>query len=164
MGIITYANAEPPLPTGGLGAHKYWRFWLTNTLIGQNSGVPALFASLQYRIAAGIPAANPSYVDVGTSSQYAAFSPWNLIDADPNTMWAPAQGVGFPQWVTVQFTVAQDFQSLAIQASSNAAHATYAPESFDVEYSDDGSSWTPVKSFTSPGSWGASEWREFILI
>ncbi len=95
------------------------------------------------------------------SSELGSFEAFRAFDADAASSWRTALGAATPSHLGVKLVQAVDIRFFAITAPT--AELTMAPDSFALEYSDDGAAWTTLESFTSPGAWASQERRQFTV-
>lgn len=135
---------------GGGGAHRYWRY--VNILV---SG--SLMEISELRLYAG-----GSAIDTGatiTSSTAPTFGSVNdLIDGNlfSRCYWAAGTVEDPAFWIEVDLGSAEEPDAIRIGGYDESSRY---PTDIDVEYSDDGSSWTLQQSFsglTYPGNYTLS--------
>lgn len=84
---------------------------------------------------------NLGRIDMRDSGGY---PPSHVVDGDPGTRWSSA--FADPQWIAID--LGEPAEITRVSLNWEAAYAT----AYEIEVSDDGSSWTPVKSVTNgPG-------------
>jgi len=150
---MMFINPFMVAPGDAFGPHTYWRI-LINTV---ENGSNCFLATLEFR--ATIGGADQCFGSGGTPSVSSTFNGSGALPFDNNigTEWASGF-VGPPHWVQYQFvspvSVAQ------ISMAYNHGGVNRAPLGWDVQYSDDGSSWTTAWS-VSTTTWGVPETRQF---
>lgn len=149
---------------GGGSGHRYWRI-----LITQNDGSASFcgFTECELRgtvggsdltSAASALACTLSSSDInsGNAARYAFSDDGNgWLSATASTSWIrwdfQTQGIG-----------QQNVVQIRIEGSHNAPNAS--PRNFELQWSDDGSSWTTVMTVTGATGWtGAGDWRTFTV-
>jgi hypothetical protein len=123
-------------------AHRYWRLNLGPPV---EAGYPMLIAEIGLCAVTG----GPSVATGGTASAsttYSGSSAANLFDGNLGTQWAPADA-NYPVWVQYDFGSGNPQSIVDVFISTNgASNGLNAPKSFDLEYSDDGTTWTILYS------------------
>lgn len=157
MMAIKYAPSDPidPEPTDD---HLYWRILFT---AGDNdAGAAALeFTRVKF---------NLEDVEVSTaamtwtaSSTFPSFSyaPEKVSNPPASPGWSPDFVEPYPVWLGVQLTTPSNIDEVQITPQ----FAIRVPTAFDVQWSDDGSTWTTKMSFSGFGAWTADVERSFAL-
>lgn len=126
-------------------AHRYWRISASGSTGGPGSGHDGLgLNEVQFRVA-GV-----NQTGSGTalaSSSFSGSSPANAFDGNgATTKWDSDFSGAWPQWIGYDFGsgVTKDITAVAIWPNLNLR----APAAFDVQYSDNGSTWTTLWSVT----------------
>lgn len=128
--------------------HLYWRLSMT----GSNGGS---FVGAREIIMRVVPGSCDETAD-GTAtsrSNFAGLPPANafnsteITDTNSASEWA-SNNVGFPEWIQYQFARAVAITEIQMKARAG-LESSQAPTGIDFQYSDDGSSWTTVKSVSS---------------
>ena len=144
--------------------HRYWRINLES-----NNGAPdySTIAELQFYNDLTNPVNLIDYSLGGiyaNASSYANGSntPADAFDGDTLTKWTAVTGGGFPQWLSWDFQTPTFVAAVGIIGNYvTGDQASYAPQSFDIQYSDDNSTWTTANTITGQTNWGAAELRMF---
>lgn len=87
-------------------------------------------------------------VGVRASSTREGFSPGNVIDDNPNTMWANAGYLSHRAWVEVRLAQPSRIGGIGIKTGPTPEGATY-----DVQVSQDGYNWQTVLSDETNSTW-----------
>jgi hypothetical protein len=134
--------------------HLYFRLSIT----GSNGGNPFYVGARE--IILKTVSGSIDETILGTPTSRSAFSGLPVAQAfdamnlfDNLTEWA-SNNVGFPEWIQYQFAQPTMIAEVTYHARSG-NETTQSPTGIDFQVSDNGSSWTTVKSVT-PASWGAN--------
>jgi hypothetical protein len=138
-------------------AHRYWRIQIT-AVTGTdyvNFSTLELYSSVYgANIASGGTAS--------ASSTLSSFTPDLLFDGDPLTFWHSATSGSLPEWVAYDFGAGNEKEIVSIGIRVRDGNVNRAPRSFDVQWSDDGSSWTTAWSVSGASAWSDQEFRAFV--
>jgi F5/8 type C domain/NedA-like, galactose-binding domain len=138
-----------------MAAHRYWRI---NVTVG-NAGAPYVgCAELGLRTNVG----GLSVTSGGTASaseNYPGLPPANAFDLSDATDWV-SNGSALPQWLKYDFGSGNDKDIVEVEVVARAP-TTQTVNSFDVQYSDNNSSWTTLYSVAAAAAWGTSEHRVY---
>lgn len=136
--------------------HRYWRISIT----GSNGGSYVGAGEVQFRTVAG--GVNECVNGTGTSrSNFAGLPPANAFDRNTSTEWA-SNNVGFPEWL--EYDLGSGISASITEIAylpRNLTPTTQSPTGFDVQYSDDNSSWTTLWSVSGITGWAANTWKVF---
>lgn len=129
-----------------MAAHRYWRL---NFITIQNNGNATsannpgtALAEVQLctsdgtnRCGSGTPSASSIF-----SGQPAS----NAFDGNAATLWSSNSGQSQPTWLAYDFGAGNtwDIQKVTLTARNDTAWAQVSPQTFYVQYSDDGVTWT----------------------
>lgn len=80
-----------------------------------------------------------------------------------NNKWTSKPGLQFNSWVAYNFPVAVLPKNLTITNYTSTSESSRQPKDFAVQYSNDGVSWTTMKSFSEVSTWDANEKKTFNL-
>lgn len=137
-------------------SHRYWRVvWLAVS----NPSQYAMAAEVKF-LSGGV-----SQMGSGTalaSSTYTGYTAGAAADNNNATDWS--SNLTFPQSWGYDFGAgnAKSIDQVTIIASGSPSYDGYAPTSFTVDWSDDGSSFTQVQQFTC-AAWTSGLARTFTL-
>lgn len=127
-----------------MAAHRYWRVYISAT---RGGGWPALSQVIFRTVAAGAQAA------VGgtplESGHYADWTAARAFDADNASSWSA--GDYSPAWIGYDFGASNpvDIVEVALRSRGDGGDwGADSPSEGRIEYSDNGSSWTPAFTFT----------------
>jgi hypothetical protein len=137
------------------GTHAYWRLSITDI----NSSMPLVtkvgLAELQFREIPNGPAHAATGGTVISTTAASGTAAANVFDGDPATAFtgSAAPSGGSPVLIGYHFTSPVAVQEVYIQAIQTGFGGTIGapPGVFDVQYSDDGSSWTTAFSANATG-------------
>lgn len=139
-----------------MAAHLYWRVQIN--AVGGPSAVYVALPEIQMRDAIG-GAQKCTGGTASASTTQSTNTPANAVDGNLSSIWrANAAPV---QWWQYQFPVAVDIVEIAISTGTGPTGYQEAPTNFDLQWSDDGTSWTTAASFTGIGVWPSNETRIF---
>jgi len=139
--------------------HRYWRLYLTaggNVVFG--------IAEVQFRTTPGTPLLFSGGTAIASSyyQSSSTYQPSNAADNNPSTLWASATTNSGEFW-------GYDYGSgnaLAIQeftiTARNDSNYSQAPTSFQLQYSDDNTTWTAAYFGTS-GAWSSGQTQVFTV-
>ncbi len=155
----TFTHAVP-----SLGPHLRWRI-LYSALSGSDSY--SAISEVQLRTTAG----GASVATGGTatsSTQYSgSYTATQAFDGSLTTSWSSAGGDTTAAWLAYQFATARQIVEIALSVQSTNAggvRPAQMPGAFSVQYSDDGTNWITVKTFSGITGWVHGETRVFSLI
>lgn len=159
-----------------MAAHRYWRLNLTAVT---NPGTDFALAEVKFCTAV----AGASVTSGGTASASSIFSgsfpASNAFDSNITTFWHSAGGTA-PQWIKYDFGLGNDKDIIEVGIVPPSSRAHQQPVSFDVQWSDDNSTWTTAwsvadteyrytsstsaqgqveKRYTNPSVGGKTYWR-----
>lgn len=129
--------------------HLYWRIQVNTA---QSSPSQVTIAEIQMYVTGSV-------IDqctggtAGASDYQSTNTPDKAFDDSGSTGWNSAIG-GFPHSIWYQFAAGKNITSFKIQIRTG---ISTGPKTFDLHYSDNGSSWTFVKSFSATWSAGGEE-------
>lgn len=149
-----------PPPTNGPGAHRYWRI---NILEPDGSTLYMGMTDIGLLDKDGVDVT--STLGVSSSSFINASNVGvNAFDRNFSTGWL-SSSASSPEWIAIDlfsgYGQPSEIKTVKIWGSWN--QPTASPKNFEVQWSDDGTSWTTAASFTNSTGWGAAELREFSI-
>lgn len=152
----TRVFTDPAAAPGG-GAHYHWR--LLFTAIGSTSGYYE-FAEVEMRSTAGGSDRTGSGLGFAVSSTDfdATLVAANAFDNNTATSWCTATSFQSGAWLQYVFNTAPAIAAVTLRADTS---PQYAPGGFDIQYSDDGVSWTTAWSVTGQTGWTSGQTRTF---
>lgn len=122
-----------------MAAHLHWRLWITEA----NNSNAIDIGELQMRASAG----GANLCSGGTASATNSLGgnlPAAAFDGSTATSWQTTFSPTLPVFLRYTFAAAVDVVQVAIIGSN--AYPIYSPKAFDVQWSDDGTSWTTAFS------------------
>lgn len=134
--------------SGSSTAHTYWRI---NITANGTSGAPTL-ATLEFHTKVGGTQAATGGTAIASGTDGTGDTAANAFDTDGSTKWmgnTPNTG-----WLGYQFPAPVTVAEVAITNRSDFSYYDAAPHAFDVQSSDDGTTWTTVWSVTA-APWSA---------
>lgn len=154
--MMAGGSAPPPVTP-----HRYWRIYVLESNTGD--GFFTAIYELEFRATAG--GADQSTPSSGiTASTVAAGAVVSYaIDNDLITGWTSSSGSSGPQWVSVDLGSAKEVRQIAMTSGDTSARAARAPKRFQIQYSDDNSSWTSAIEYSGEPAWGNTETRLFAV-
>jgi hypothetical protein len=152
---------------GGPGAHRYWRLFVT-----QSDGSAFIGTTeLQLFDSAGTNrSGGASLLSIASSTDLNSGNARDLAFDNNivNSGWL-SDGSAAPQWVRIDVEsaaappprTAYEVKRFRIYGSWNVP--TASPRAFQLQWSDNDSTWTTALSVTGQTGWTANEMREFIV-
>lgn len=132
------------------GAHRYWRVY--SYANGTGIGVATSIAKLELRNLLGTDL-------IGSGTPIAASgTPADAYDGNASTYWTHTT-LG-PTWIGYDFGSAVSINSFAITARNDTAFGQ-APSLGELQYSDDGSTWTRAWQFHTRTAWTTGSQQVF---
>jgi F5/8 type C domain len=138
-----------------MAAHRYWRFYCT----ASGGGGLVSLSEIQFREVAGVSQAFSG--GTITTSGLDNGPPADAADSNIGTFWASGT---LPGWWAYDYGAgnAKSIVEFALTARNDGFFAQ-GPTAFQVQYSDDGSSWTTSVS-QLPGTWSAGSTQTFSAL
>lgn len=133
-------------PTGPSDAKRMWRLYVTDTV---SSGDYVQIAELTFKVGGSAPTAH-GFVMAGSGYFGTAWPSFAFDGSTGGTNWISPNSTK-PHWIGYDYGVGNDVDSITITATDG----NRAPKDFDIQYSQDGSSWTTEWSVTG-ATWGSS--------
>ena len=139
---------------------RYWRILITATRT-----VDAFFASInEIEIRASI--AGSDLTGAGTASASsdagASFDAAKSFDNNTSTFWASASGAGSPQWIAYDFGSIASVRQITMR-SGDSTRAPRMPRTFQIQKSDDGSTWETISTYTDEAAWPINTTRAYLV-
>lgn len=146
-----------------MASHRYWRIYITETRTGDQWW--ATLAEIDLRgssggadIASGGTASASSY-DLGGGGRV----PANAFDNSASTLWVSLVDELGPQWIAYDLGSSQNVAEVMLQSGDTSGRAARAPRDFEVQWSDDGSSWTTIHEVDEEAAWSTGETRVYTF-
>ena len=136
--------------------HAWWQLNCT----GNDGGNAYGLLQLQVRTSIGGGQAATGGTATASETFDGAGGPYDLSHALANTGLYSGVDASNPQFLRYHFASAVDIAQIMIQARNDGGEQAQAPDTFDVQYSDDGTTWTTKWSVSTSG-WGSGETRTF---
>lgn len=132
--------------------HLYWRVNITSSAFGGNTGFAEI--SMASSVGGSNQCSGGTATAIGHDSSY---EPDKALDSNASTSWNYASSTG---WWRYQFATA--VQVLEVKITARLDAPTTSPTTWDLQYSDDGTTFTTLKSFTA-ATWttGATQTFEY---
>lgn len=140
-----------------MAAHAYWR---VNTSAIGNGSTNVNIAELKFYDSLGSQIATTGGTATASSSSSGppnAQAP-NAFDGNNSTVWGSFTAP--PQWVAYQFGSAVDVASFSITCGTG-SQINNTPINFELQYSDNGSSWTTLYSYLGVSWTSANQVQTF---
>lgn len=162
--ICLPAGAGLVRPAGGGGGGTtvaYWRIAILSIANAPISTSSSSFAEMAYRSTPG--GSNIATGGTATAStQFSgAYPASNAFDGNPATIWNSS--VGFAAgWVRYQFPSPVSIAEVTLTARTDTNYGvSQTPNSFRIESSPDGVTWTTEWTVASTGAWADGETKTF---
>ena len=139
--------------------YRYWRL----SISAQNGDTDyAGIGEIQLRPVVGGATATTTQTPLSSSiASYAGYPLSNLVDGNLLTPWISAPSPAFPYTVTLDLGTPTAINEVAICPQTNAT--ARAPSAFSVQGSDNGATFSTVKSFSGINSWVDGQFMTFAL-
>jgi hypothetical protein len=134
---------------GGGSGHRYWRLVVHSTTGGNNMDV----SEIELRSSIG----GADQTGSGTASS-ATGTAANAVDGNLGTVWSSSGGGGYPLYWTYDFGAGNEKDIVEIALAGNQSSM---PVKFDLQWSDDNSSWTTLYEIAGETSWTTNAFRAF---
>lgn len=123
----------------GSAAHRYWRVYIT-----ADYGSATELGEVEWRV--GGTNQTGSGTALGNPDTGSTFGAADAYDGNPFSRWS-SFGTAAPVWIGYDFGsgVTKAIDTVALTTASTANN----PKDFQIQYSDNGSTWTTVKTVTS---------------
>ncbi len=138
-------------------AHVYWRI-----NVSANAGDASFLAIAEVEMRATVGGADQCAGGTGLASASfsASFDGPKAFDNSAATYWATPSGT-LSGWLRYQFASAVEVAEYTIQAHPSAP--SRSPSAWALEWSDDGSAWTPLETRSGFTSWTNGQIRTFAV-
>ena len=143
-------GAAPALP-----GYRFWRLYITAADSGQYSGL----AELVFNIA-GVRQLGGTAL---ASSFFSGAAAANGFDGNTATDWANNGGLpGTPAWLRYDFGAGNEKEIDEVKITAR-AYTGQGPKSFEIQSSNDGTTWDVHVSVSGASAWGSLEQRTFAI-
>lgn len=153
--LMTAAGYQSSAP-----AYRYWRIYIQ---ANNAPGSAIQFTEVELRATAGGADLTTTGTPVTASSSYPGteYQPTNLVNGNTsNTSGWASNVISTNQWVRFDMGSAASIAQVAIHPHGS---VSLNPKDFIIQGSNDGSTFTDVKSFAGVTSWAANTWKAFDL-
>lgn len=151
-GVFAGAGSPPSGP-----AYRYWRIYITAINGDANY---AAFAEIEIRGTVGGADLTTASTPTSQSSYYTFYQATQTRDNSTGTFWLSDTNAHINSWCRYDLTTASTVAQVAIYPYVGVL--TWAPKDFVIQGSDDGTTFTDVKSFTGVTDWSYA-WKTFDL-
>lgn len=139
-----------------MAAHTYWRINAS-----ANDGDTSFLAIAEVQMHVTIGGADQCTGGTASASSADGTTPAsNAFDDSSTTRWSTPSGT-LTGWLAYNFTAGVDVVEYSIQAHPSVP--ARSPSTWSFEYSDDGSSWTPVETREGQTGWTNGQTRTFTV-
>lgn len=149
-----------------MSAHIYWR---VRSSKAPGAKKPVNISRLEMHpivgginlcvIGAGVVSASSE----AKSTKDYTFEAYNAVDNNQYDDWMSEAIVDF-QWIEYKFSVAQQVLEIQLTSSFEPKYIKYAPQDFELQWSDDGIEWTTSFTVTGELDWRIGENRVFYSL
>jgi hypothetical protein len=133
-----------------MAAHQHWRI---NVTTGMSTAWLAL-GELEMRTSVG--GANVCTGGTASSSNLPNSPASNAFDGSLTTYWQSGVAPTYPQFLRYSFAAPVDIVQVVLKATSNVTWAEYGPKDCDIQWSDDGTTWTTLFTASGMNVWTTS--------
>lgn len=160
MAFMAYADLAVAPIAPVFSGYRHWRIDSKGTINTYYFSA----AELQFRQtvgvnelhAGGVASASSVY---GNSPAYAADL---AFDGNASTAFVSQGGDASVGWLRYSFAAPREVKQVLIRCGPSVPYAEQTPVAFDLRYSDDGTTWVTVKSFTGI-TWTSGETKLFTV-
>lgn len=140
----------------GVNVYRHWRIHIISGESGANNSIALV--EVEWRsLPGGVPQTTRG-TPVTASSYRAGYAPNLVLDGSDITRWESAVGVNANVTLTFDMGVAVSLVELALRTYS----AGYSPTAFRIDASNDGTSFTTIRTY-SPVSMPGGAWSVFAI-
>lgn len=133
-----------------MAAHQHWRIYVTEFGIFSTSNTAIYLSEVEMRAVAG--GANLCSGGTASASSASSGSAANAFDGSTSTFWGTGSFPTVPGvWLRYSFAAPVDIVQVVLKSYSVAPE--YAPRSCDIQWSDDGTTWTTLFSASGMTNW-----------
>lgn len=138
-----------------MAAHRYWRIYIT-----EKSGAATFSAIEELELRSSAGGADVTGSGTASANNSSGGAAANAVDNDTGTIWATGAGA-LPHWWAYDFGAGNDQDIVEVSITSRSSTAGSAPGAFQLQYSDDGSTWTTRLFCNVEGVWPVSTTHVF---
>lgn len=135
-------------------ARRYWRILVNTTIQGSITGI----AEIAMAASTGGPSLIVPMTTTAASGQQSGHESIKAADGDSTTYWGSAGSV--PLWWSYDFGSGNDQDIVEVVLTDISLNSGFGPTAFDLQYSDDNSTWTTLQSFV-PAAWSGGRVQTF---
>lgn len=164
LAVIGAVAGAPDVEPPSVPTYRFFRIYITNN----NGDSYTALQELELSTSGGGSDFTSPGMTVSASSNFDAGSVGSRVidNAFTNIIkgaWVSSGG-SFPQWVAVDTAGSYGAVELRLFCQNYAGGPARAPKDFLVEGSNDGSSWTTIKTVTGETGWTAGVGKTFSLV
>jgi hypothetical protein len=138
-------------------AHRYWRLATMNS----SPGGGAAIAEVRLQTVFGGSTVTGSGTASASTTFSGSFLPANAFDGNTSTLWSAASA-DTSAWLEYDFGSGNAFDILGVSLTCrNDGFPQFSPSSFDLQYSDDNSTWTSVVGVKTCATWTGGAIQSF---
>lgn len=155
---VTPETTDPYVPPP-VGAHRYWRFIAT----GPSSSNLGTLSELElYETTGGVEAVDTYSPTVTAGAEDYSSSVASAYDRNTGTWWGYDDYTAGDGWVQFDFGSGNEKEINTLAVTARSGQGFQCPRSFDLQYSDDGSTWVTTIEVTEEAAFGNDpERREY---
>ena len=132
-------------------AYRYWRVFILNN---NGNGLYIALAEIELRKTIGGADETTVSTPVTASSAEAGNPVTNVRDNTAATFWLSSSGANTNQWVRLDLGAPAVIKQVGLQPQSGQLNR--APRQFELQGSNDGTTFSTVKAFDATGGWSGS--------
>lgn len=161
--VIPYPQITATITaTGSVGTHRYWRF---ASLTGGNDGNAGSIGYLgiaEIEMHTSVGGADVTGSGTASASSYrAGLEPYRAFDNNVTTKWS-SNGQIVGDWLAYDFGVGVAYEIVEVKMTArNDGFQNQMMLDFVVEFSDDGTNWTPYWAVLGQSAYSSGETRTF---
>lgn len=138
--------------------HRYWRVLVTAAENGQHGSMTELEFLDRGGVRLPLAGGTVIYSSQFNTTQHAATTAFDGVTNNDNC-WASAAPGTLPAWLG--YVHVSPGETEAVRITSRSAAPTQSPKDFQIQSSDDGSTWTTEWSVSGQTGWTANQQRTF---
>jgi hypothetical protein len=142
------------------GSHRYWRVNILTSGNGADTGM----AECEFRSSAGgadLTGNTGGSVIFSTQLNTGSFAAANAFDNNTSTNWCSSGMNAAGEWIGWDFGAGNAYNIIEVAFSCRSDFVSDAPKNFNIEYSDDGSTWSISWRVTNQTGWVSGVTRTF---
>lgn len=144
------------IPPTSTGSYRYWRIYITEAIAATTY---IAFAEIELRGSVGGADLTTTSTPVTESTFLGGSAGSNTVKNDGSTSSWISTTTAVPQWLRYDLGTSNNVAQVAMLPISTVP--ARAPSIFILQGSNDGTSFTDVKTFTGITSWSAGVWKTF---